>query len=572
MKKIFAVTIIFAMVLTMIAASFSMVYGQAVDQLEFSLQPDKWLTWNDRNNGPLSEAGAYLQGEIVENALKICKKPGVSDSEAVRGVYEQEGYSVQLNLEAASYFYYDLRVESAEVTFAFFADGTEIKLTKNQGNSDFASAGIENEYKGAIDLAALLQEKGVAVSNGIVTISNVVIYVNGAPSQQVILRELAIRAQEQVGEDSFTLPLNPTQWLTWNDRNDGPLSEDGAYLKGSVTDGALVLQKKDGVNDQEAVRGAYSGEDVTLNLSKAQYLYYDMTIKASEFALDMVINGKNVKVTLYNNDNAAGEIDFIQLLQDNGVDTASGTATIEAITMYVNGPAGNPVIVREIIICEKRVVEPTPTPNEPEAESSLNVSLKADQWLTWNDQNDGPLSEKGAYLEGKNKGNALILQKKKGVSPTEAVRGEYVKKNIKVQMNGASYLFYDFEMGNSEFAIAFHIGGKEIKLRMDKDVCDFEKDEASGHYKGKIDFAKLLAANGIDIEQEEFVVTNIVMYLNGAAETPVTLHWFELNNLSSQPEPEVPPVTGDVAFLPISIVLILVAGCIFLVVKRKEFI
>ena len=389
--------------------------------------------------------------------------------------------------------------------------------------------------------------------------------------REIIICEKRVPAEPE-GEDSFTLPLNPTQWLTWNDRNDGPLSEDGAYLKGSVTDGALVLQKKDGVNDQEAVRGAYSGEDVTLNLSKAQYLYYDMTIKASEFALDMVINGKNVKVTLYNNDNSAGEIDFIQLLQDNGVDTASGTATIEAITMYVNGPAGNPVIVREIIICEKRVVEPTPTPNEPEAESSLNVSLKADQWLTWNDQNDGPLSEKGAYLEGKNKGNALILQKKKGVSPTEAVRGEYVKKNIKVQMNGASYLFYDFEMGNSEFAITFHIGGKEIKLRMDKDVCDFEKDEASGHYKGKIDFAKLLAANGIDIEQEEFVVTNIVMYLNGAAETPVTLHWFELNNLSSQPEPEVPPVTGDVAFLPISIVLILVAGCIFLVVKRKEVI
>ena len=593
MKKFLAYALSAVLLFTTVFTSFINAYGEAAGELRLSTEPDKWLTWNDSNNGPLSEEGAYLKGEKTEDGLKVWKKDGVSDGESVNAKYESESFSAEIDISKAKYFFYDLKIDCEEFVFVFFVGDKEIKLAKNSEGCDFVSTGDGNDYKGKIDLVQLLNDKGVDTSSGKVTISKVTIYVNGQPQKTAVIRELSFRDEEQAAAESFEFPLKADKWLTWNDRNDGPLSEDGAYLKGEEKDGTLIIQKKEGVSDGESVRGVYSGEAIELSISENKYLYYDLTIESSEFVIEFSIDGKNIKIA-NDADNKAfgagtdnvhkGEIDFSKLLKDNEILGQNDIVTIDGITIYVNGPHSQPVTIREISIKNKSseetpdpeptqepTKEPEPTatqePQEPESESFV-FSLKADKWLTWNDRNNGPLSEDGAYMIGEESGGSLIIRKKDGVAPEESVRGEYAEEKIKIKTSDFKYLFYDFELEAEEFAISLIVDGKEIKLAKDSETNDFEN--SGNKYEGKADFSKLLADAGVDTSKEELTIDKATLYVNGEPGKTVKLNWLEIGQVSSQNTGETPAVTGDTLVYSIFGLMLLLSAASIIILKNVK--
>ena len=165
------------------------VYG-AEPYLELPMETDEWITWNDIDDGPLSNENAYLYGEETEKGLVVLKKAGVSDEESVRGVYQDADFDIELDISKGLYLYYDFIAEAEEFAFAFYVGSVEIKLIKTEENSDFSEGEKADSYQGKVDLVQLMKDKKVDVSSNKVTIKNITMYVNGPSGNSVTLKRL----------------------------------------------------------------------------------------------------------------------------------------------------------------------------------------------------------------------------------------------------------------------------------------------------------------------------------------------------------------------------------------------
>ncbi len=196
-KKIFTAVITAVLTGVMLFTSSVFIYGAAEPYLELPLDPEEWVSWNDIDNGPLSNENAYMFGEEEDGALVVRKKAAVANEEAVNAKYESESFSVEIDISNGLFLYYDLLIEAEEFAFAFHVGDTEVKFLRDAEKSDFAEGEKADVYVGKVDLVETMKNLGIDTSKGTVTLKNITIYVNGPAGDPVTIKRLGLGAADR---------------------------------------------------------------------------------------------------------------------------------------------------------------------------------------------------------------------------------------------------------------------------------------------------------------------------------------------------------------------------------------